>query len=124
MWIFTRYGFFSAVCARQGKGERRQPVDPDRIMVRARDQRHLENLIARFPDLLAGAEIKGFVGTDYPYRIFTPKSTWVEVLSALGRELDYDNFKNEAARHEASTGDAYVHALHRVWHDMLPLQHK
>jgi len=27
MWIFTRYGFFSAVCARQGDGGHGQPVD-------------------------------------------------------------------------------------------------
>jgi len=33
MWIFTRHGFFSAVCARQGDGKHGQPVDPDRIMV-------------------------------------------------------------------------------------------
>ena len=35
MWIFTKHGFFSAVCARQGDGKHGQPVDPDRIMVRA-----------------------------------------------------------------------------------------
>lgn len=27
MWIFTKYGFFSAVCARQGEGEYYQPVN-------------------------------------------------------------------------------------------------
>jgi hypothetical protein len=26
MWIFTKHGFFSAVCARQGKGEHGQPI--------------------------------------------------------------------------------------------------
>jgi len=36
MWLFTKHGFFSAVCARQGNGEHGQPVDPGRIMVRAR----------------------------------------------------------------------------------------
>ncbi|MCL4219861.1 MAG: hypothetical protein KJZ65_00690 [Phycisphaerales bacterium] len=122
MWIFTRYGFFSAVCARQGSGQRSQPVDTDRIMVRARDRRHLENLIARFPDLLAGAEVKAFVGSDYPYRIFIAKSAWVAVLGTLGEELDYDNFKSEAARHRASTGAAYVHALHDVWDVMRSLE--
>ncbi|KAA0216016.1 MAG: hypothetical protein DYG94_10005 [Leptolyngbya sp. PLA3] len=122
MWIFTRYGFYSAVCARQGDGRHHQPVDPDRIMVRARSRGHLEGLIGRFPELLAGAEVKSFAGSDYPHRIFIPKSVWVAVLGALGEDLDYDNFKDEAGRHEESTGSAYVHALHRVWHDMLPLQ--
>ena len=50
MWIFTKYGFYSAVCARQGDGKKHQPVDPDRIMVRARARQHLDNLVARFPD--------------------------------------------------------------------------
>lgn len=36
MWLFTRYGFFSVVCARQGDGSHVMPVDPDRMMVRAR----------------------------------------------------------------------------------------
>jgi hypothetical protein len=44
MWIFSKYGFFSAVCARQGDGSHGQPVDPERMMVRARDQGHLEAL--------------------------------------------------------------------------------
>src|SRR5436305_641101 len=34
MWIFTKHGFFSAVCAREGDGSHGRPVDPDRIMVR------------------------------------------------------------------------------------------
>ena len=35
MWIFTKHGFFSAVCARQGNGKHGQPIDLERIMVRA-----------------------------------------------------------------------------------------
>ena len=34
MWIFTKFGFFSAVCARQGSGKHGQPVEPTRIMYR------------------------------------------------------------------------------------------
>jgi len=49
MWIFTKYGFFSAVCAREGSGRHGQPVDPDRIMIRARLLSHLEALLKRFP---------------------------------------------------------------------------
>ena len=45
MWLFTKHGFYSAVCARQGEGNRTEPVDPDRVMVRARVSSHLENLI-------------------------------------------------------------------------------
>ena len=28
MWIFTKYGFYSAMCARQGDGKHGQSVDP------------------------------------------------------------------------------------------------
>lgn len=34
MWIFTKFGFYSLVCARQGDGRYGQPVDPGRMMVR------------------------------------------------------------------------------------------
>jgi hypothetical protein len=42
MWIFTKHGFFSAVCARKGDGMHGEPVDPERIMVRSRIRGHLE----------------------------------------------------------------------------------
>jgi hypothetical protein len=67
MWLFTRYGFYSAVCARQGDGRKGRPVDPDRIMVRARLRSHLEALRNRFPDLLADCEILETADTDYYY---------------------------------------------------------
>jgi hypothetical protein len=53
MWLFTKYGFYSAVCARQGDGSHGQPVDPNRIMVRARMRQHLEALKERFNDLVS-----------------------------------------------------------------------
>jgi hypothetical protein len=46
MWIFTRYGFFSVVCARQGEGQPGQPVDPDRVMIRARSKDDYDNFKA------------------------------------------------------------------------------
>ena len=70
MWIFTKYGFFSAVNARQGDGKYGQLIDPDRIMVRARDRGHLVALKERFPDQLGRCDIHDFAGTDYAFRIF------------------------------------------------------
>ena len=29
MWIFTKHGFFSVVCARRGDGSHSQPVEPE-----------------------------------------------------------------------------------------------
>ena len=84
MWIFTKHGFFSAVCARLGNGKHNQPVDPDRIMVRGRLRIHLESLMKRFPDLLGECDIQESAGTDYAFRFFVPKTAWVRVLAGLG----------------------------------------
>ncbi len=122
MWLFTKYGFYSAVCARQGDGGHGQPVDPNRMMVRARLRTHLEALKDRFPNLLGGCDIMEFVGTDYAFRIFVDKSVWMQVMAGLTDELDYDNFKSEVARYQGQDGADYEHSLHEVWSVMYRLQ--
>lgn len=122
MWLFTKHGFYSAVCARQGDGSHGHPVDPDRIMVRARVRSHLETLREHFSDVLSDCEIKEFAGTDYAYRIFVPKTIWSQVLVWLSEEMDYDNFKSKVARHQGSAGAHYEHSLHEVWSVMNRLQ--
>jgi hypothetical protein len=122
MWIFTKHGFFSAVCARQGNGKHGQPVDPDRIMVRARVRGHLDALKKRFPDLLGGCDIQDSAGTDYAYRLVIQKSEWMKVLAALAEETEYDNFKSEVVEHQGKAGAAYEHSLHEVWSVMHRLQ--
>jgi hypothetical protein len=122
MWIFTKHGFFSAVCARKGSGKQGQAVDPARILVRARVRGHLEALKERFPDLIGQCEIQESAGTDYAYRLFVQKSAWAQVLAALAEETDYDNFKSEVARHQGRAGAAYERSLHEVWSVMRRLQ--
>jgi hypothetical protein len=122
MWIFTKHGFFSAVCARQGDGRHGRPIDPDRIMVRARVRSHLEALKKRFPNILGECGIRESAGTDYAFRLFVQKSAWMEVLAGLAEETDYDNFKSEVARHQGRAGAAYAHSLHEVWSVMNQLQ--
>lgn len=124
MWLFTQHGFFSVVCARQGDGGRRRPVDPDRFMVRGRVRAHLEGLKARFPDLLGRCEIVEFAGSDYAHRFFVDKPTWTKVIAELSDEIDYDNFKGKVARHQGSAGSSYVSALHDVWSVMYGLQER
>ena len=70
MWVFTKYGFYSVVCAHQGDGSFNESVDLKRVMVRARDRGHLEALRVRFRGLLGDAVIHEHVGTVYAYRIF------------------------------------------------------
>lgn len=115
MWIFTKYGFFSAVCAH--KEESKQP-DVDQIMIRARIREHLRALTERFPAL--DEPIRDSTGTDYKYRVITTKAKWVEILTQLGEEIDYSNFKSEVA---ATRGhDNYEQSLHKVWSVMHSLQ--
>jgi hypothetical protein len=122
MWIFTKHGFFSAVCARQGDGKHGQPVDVNRMMVRARIHGHLEALKKRFPSLLGQCEIQEFTGSDYAFRIFVEKPIWAMVMAGLAEETDYDNFKSEVARHQGKAGAAYERSLHEVWFVMNKLQ--
>jgi hypothetical protein len=122
MWLFTKYGFYSSVCARKGDGGHGQPVDPNRIMVRCRLKEHLDALKERFPELLSDCEIKEFSGTDYAFRIFIDKAVWSKVLVGLNDEMDYDNFKSKVARHQGSAGADFEHSLHEVWSVMNRLQ--
>ena len=124
MWLFTKYGFFSAVCARQGDGRHGQPVDSERIMVRARERRHLEALRERLPDLLGNCRILETPQSDYAFRIFVDKTVWSKALLGLNEELDYDNFKSAVARHQGPAGSDYEQALHDVWAVMYGLQRR
>ena len=122
MWLFTKYGFYSVVCARQGEGQPGKPIDPNRVMVRARLKTHLEALRKRFPAQLGDVSIVEMLQTDYRYRILLKKSTWTEILAALSDELDYGNFKAAADQHLGRPGREYVDSLHDVWEIMYRLQ--
>ena len=119
---FHQTRVFQRRLRRQGDGKHGRPVDPDRIMVRARVRGHLEVLKKRFPDLIGQCEIQESAETDYAYRLFVQKSAWTQVLAGLAEETDYDNFKSEVARHQGRAGAAYEHSLHEVWSVMHRLQ--
>ena len=53
-------------------------------------------------------------GTDYPCRAQVPREALGAALAALVESLDYDNFKDEVARHDASR----AHLYHRVWAEL------
>ena len=118
MWLFTQYGFYSVVCARDLRGGPTR-VDPNTLMVRARSRRHLESLQKRFPQL-GSLAIGETTDTDYRFRIVVPKPVWMEVTKELTAEIDYGNFKDRA--HGRSGDDNYVDALHDVWEVMERLQ--
>jgi hypothetical protein len=110
MWIFTRYGFFSAVMDK---------VDKEVIVVRSREKSHLENLKKRFPTL-GGLKIATSRDTDYSFRIRVDRSVWSEVTENLAAEIDWTNFKSEVFDYQGQT--KYEVALHSVWSVMAKTQ--
>jgi hypothetical protein len=46
------------------------------------------------------------------------------IMAELSQELEWSNFKNEAARHQGARGSDYTHALHDVWRVMNGFQEK
>jgi len=111
MWIFTKYGFFSVTCKKD---------DTNTLQIRARVEKHLENLKERFASL-SGYDIISNVGTDYLCRIYVPKEIWSSVMEELTKELDYNNFKNEVGSRMGAK-DEYHQSLMDVWWTMLQLQ--
>lgn len=106
MWLFTETGFVSAVADRD---------DSNRILVRARDKMSLQPLVDRY-----GAKLVAKVGrSDYPHRVFISRTDFVDWLVELGETLDYDNYKNRAAR---TRGYDFVEPLHDVWAVMHQLE--
>lgn len=114
MWLMTTLGFFSVVCARQADGGWGNPVDKTRVMIRARNKRHLESLRSRFPKELKNLEIVESLSTDYRWRLFCPKDVWAACITELVRDTDYDNFKDACAEIHGQSSP-YLHALHETW---------
>jgi len=114
MWIFTKYGFFSVVCAKDRKGN----SDPNLLMVRARERHHLEDLCFQFE---LKNRIRESKKTDYRYRIIIKKEDWLKVSKALIQDIDYPNFKSEVLSYEQGN-TPYQHALHEIWGVMYSLQ--
>lgn len=125
MWIFTKYGFFSVVSARTGKGKYEDPIDPTKMMIRARDKNHLENLIKGFSNAICNAPIAAIdeikkakieesQWTDYPFRIFISKDSFILLMTWAIKDINYDNFKHEVDRSKI-TDKLYYRILERVW---------
>jgi hypothetical protein len=122
MWLFTTDGFFSVVCASEGHGNRRQSVDLNLLMIRARARSHLVNLKRRFPDLLKHHEILQSHSSDYAFRIVVQRDVWQQVLLRFSERIDYGNSKGAVADKRQPGNRAYEQSLHDVWEVMRQLQ--
>jgi hypothetical protein len=128
MWLITRYGLFSIVCAHLPENRTRQrrmrfaEPEPDRdtLMIRARNVQHLEALRDRFPGLRTYPTHTN-TGTDYPVRLIVPKEFVTGMLAELATEIDYSNFKN-AVKHERPQDWDYQEFCSEVWGAGLDLE--
>jgi hypothetical protein len=108
MWIFSKDGFLSAV--RNINGD-------NTIVVRARRKDHLKALVSK---LDRSVDIRCTGGTDYRYCIFLSGDEYSTLLSKLGDEIDYTNFKRSVQ--EAGADFQYCNALFYVWAAMKEIQ--
>ncbi len=88
MWLFTKYGFFSAVENRD---------DTSGVCIRARVKEDLDKLRAKYlPELSKTHTSKG--SADYPYRGFCTKNEFAAAAARAALDISYKNFKSEVAK--------------------------
>jgi hypothetical protein len=86
MWIFSRRGFYSVV---------EHKDNPNLILVRARREQDLANLIRGYELAHKITEHPDF---DYRWRLIVDRLTWQELSAPLLAEIDYPSFKTELAQ--------------------------
>lgn len=120
MWLFTKYGFFSAVCAKKKNGE----IDGKRMVIRARVDDHLAYLIDDvFDDDMSRPKILSGTGTDYPHRIVISFKEWNRLCWNLSQDVDYTNFK-DAARKFHHVDLEYAPWLNEIWRSGVAYQQR
>jgi hypothetical protein len=106
MWLLTTQGFYSVVQHRE---------DANFLLVRARVRSDLAALTRLIPNL----EIFETPDADYRWRATVTRMQWQVALTALGGEIDYDNFKGAVAERQGhGRADVYGH----VWGELMSLQ--
>jgi hypothetical protein len=108
MWLYTRLGFFSVTAV--GKFDKEFAANVGEMQIRARSKKDLMRLIKRFQ---IAAPIVRTPGRDYLWRVIVGRDMWKLIARGLAEEIDWDNFKTEAAAY--SKDEDYVRLLHDVW---------
>ena len=107
MWLFTTFGFFSAV---------QKPGD-DFLTIRGRSAKDLDRLRERYLPSLGPTTNVG--GTDYPCRARASHEDLAEAMGAIGRDVKYSNFKGAVSK---EMGSERSHTYHNVWTDLLAIE--
>lgn len=99
MWLYTRYGFYSAV----------QKHNEEGITVRSYNKEDLKNLVSRFQ---LDVPIIYTPNNDYTYRIKITRGVWGTIVGELALDVDYENFKGEIAKTQSWQRIAGYMAIH------------
>ena len=87
MWIFTPYGFFSAVTDRNNH---------NRLLIRTRARKDLDefrkNYCRRLGPTIDSKQLGR--GSDYPFRAFVGKKAFSNAMSRVIADMTYGNFKS------------------------------
>lgn len=98
MWIFTKYGFVSAVQHRDDAGT---------LLVRARDRQSLVRLAHQ-----TDTTIQRTPTADYPYRVTVSRYAFAQWVEDQIHDLRYPNFKSEVY---VTRGAEFAEPLHEIW---------
>ena len=109
MWLFTKYGFYSATMS---------PVKLGHIQIRARVKDDLIRLKTAFEELKQSKIIET-KNADYRWRIVMTPSKFTVLTMHLAEDIDYGNFKNACAANGLDT-----HPHHKVWATMMAEQRR
>ncbi len=109
MWIFTTFGFFSAVEHRD---------DNRSLLVRTRVRVDAELLAVK---LYGSDAIMVTPNADYPYRVKVGKREFAQLISEEIMRIGYKNFKNEVASKQSY---ARARLYGNVWGQMHDAERK
>lgn len=113
MWLITTDGFYSAV---------QHNTDPNILVVRSRTYADAFTLACFLDDQgkSEDAKVIYYETSDYPWRVFVPRETWVGFCALAAHHIDYGNFKDAVAKRQ---GYERASVYSSVWATLLRLQH-
>ena len=99
MWIFCKFGFFSAVQHRD---------KPNTLLVRGRFDGDLDRLLNSLSpeDRTLCSPVAETPNADYFYRMEMPKHIFAKAVGEIAEEIDYGNFKDSVHEGNRSPRDA------------------
>lgn len=112
MWLFTRWGFYSITCARQGDdASTGNEIDAHSLVIEAFNEQHLTALKSHLPDLIGNCLIKEVAESEFRFHMIVDKNIWSQVMLSLSQELNYDDFREEMVQKHSMDDPAYLKVI-------------